>query len=439
MLPRSLHRAVLVTTLALAATRTSDAQPPTAPPPSAGETVVLAAPVALRALADPFAAEIARLPAGASVLLLERHGDWLRLRAGELTGWIALADLTGQAPPPKTGPATGPGREPPDGRLLGERPEVTAALETARQALGPTARHGRLGPFALLTDVEDAALLAFLGRVAAQVPDAFTHRYGLPVPGAVAGASSLSQEPIVHPVLGTVVLFTRQEDYRAFTRGLAALSGGAVDPDELVGLDLAGQTAPEVASLAVQGSTPRQVARTLVHEAVHLMVRLTLGEDAPVWLDEGLAGDLELGRIEPEGRLEPGTLRPPPRRAGSRPHHEGPLAALAGLLADARQGRLERIEDLLALDRAGFQRSARRPQLYALTALWVRYLIDGEDGTLAPGFRAWLAAAAADPARLSRPSDVPLEPTARPGGAPADLDRAFRVWLGDLARRLRAG
>ena len=411
-MPRlSLHStapAALVALLATAPAATRAAEPPSVPA-AAGTALVLAGSTVLRALPSPVAAEIAWLPAGSEVAVVERHGRWLRVRAGGRTGWIDTAG--------------------------GGRPAVDAALEAARAALGPAGRGGRLGGFALLTDVADAELLGYLARIADQVPGAFAQRYGLPVSGA--GPDAGGEDPLVRPVLGTVVLFAGEADYRAFTRSLAALSGGAVDPDELAGLGLAGQTAPEVASLAVQGSTPRQVARTLVHESVHLLVRRTLGEAVPVWLDEGLAGDLELGRIEPDGRLLPAVLRP--RRAGTRVRLEGPLAALGGLLDDARHGRLERFADLAALDRTTFQRSLRRQQLYALTALWVRYLLDGEDGELAPGFHAWLAAAAADPALLTGAPGAPPPPADRLGRSPAELDRGFRAWLHDLARRLRSG
>ncbi len=46
---------------------------------------------------------------------------------------------------------------------------------------------------------------------------------------------------------------------------------------------------------------------TLVHELVHLLNRRAIGPALPSWLDEGLADDLGASRIDPDGRLWPGT------------------------------------------------------------------------------------------------------------------------------------
>ena len=199
---------------------------------------------------------------------------------------------------------------------------------------------------------------------------------------------------------------------------------------------LAGQAVPEIAALTVQGSPPTDVAHTLIHEATHLLVGRTLGHTVPLWLDEGLAGALELERIDRRGRLIAGPLRARPGGLGVRGRLEGPLAALAGLLADAHRGRLERLDDLLALERIDLYRSPRRRELYALTALWVRYLLEGEGGEHAPRFRVWLAAAADDPPLREDAADGTASLPDRLGRTPEELDRGFRTWLHDLASRL---
>lgn len=432
--------AVLLTAWPATASAEARAAEATAPP-SAGETVVLRDPTTLRALPNPLAAEVARLPAGTGALVLERHGPWVRLRASDAIGWAPRTEL--RADPEAAGPDDEPPEAAagPDRALLGDDPAIADALAAARAALGADGRGGRLGPFALLTDVADPELLEYLSRVADRVPSAFSRRYGLRVAAGPLDAGPAdfrrAEERIAHPVLGHVVLFAHDGDYRHFSGVLAERAGQHAAAAELA--DFAGQSTAGVAGLSVQGSPPADVAHTLLHEAAHLLVGRTLGRGIPVWLDEGLAGDLELGRIDRRGRIVADRLRVRPAAPGVRSRLEGPLAALPGLLADARRGRLERLDHLLALERSGLYRSPRRRELYALTALWVRYLLDGEDGALAGSFRAWLAAAAADPTLLDGDSGGAASLTEHLGRTTAQLDLALRAWLHDLARRLRVG
>lgn len=334
----------------------------------------------------------------------------------------AVADpSTAVAPtlPPATPTAAG-------AAFLGGADPADRLLAAARDSLGGEPRELSWGRFAVLTDLPEHPLLAVGERIAAELPALHARRHGFAEPaptGAVPeGLPAAPASLLVPPPLGTLVLFAREADYRAY---LAATAGG-----ERLADDLAGHAAGGVAALPLAGRTAGQAARTLVHELAHLLNRRRWGERLPPWLDEGLAGDLELVEIGDAGGLDAARWASgPPGRDGRRAR-VGPLVALDRLLADAQRGRLETLAALVALDRPAFAASPRSLERYALAALWVRYLLD--DPQRAAAFARFLAAL----------ETAPLPPD---GGAAllagalgADLaahDRPFHLWLRDLARR----
>lgn len=372
-------------------------------------TVRVPAGSALREVASPVAGVLAVLEEAAELPVLDRSGDWVRVALGERTGWVDLA----AAAPDADGPPE------PDGLLQPAGAETAVALlAAARDVFGAAGTELDWGRFAVVTDRPDHPLLPLGARIAAELPALHARRYGLPEePAASPGEAAL-----LPPRRGTIVLFGRDADY------LEVLAGVAV---EAAAQALAGYAEGGVAVLPLGDRTARQAAGTLVHEIAHLLNQHAFGPGLPPWLDEGLAGDLELVEIGAGGELIEARWAEGPLGYRGRRTRTGPLIALDRLLTDAARGRLETLPELLALDRRSLVSSPRRPELYALTALWVRYLLDDPDRAAA--FRRVLAA-------LAAPASTPTD-----GGAAllaealatdlATLERPFRRWLQDLARR----
>ena len=76
-------------------------------------------------------------------------------------------------------------------------------------------------------------------------------------------------------------------------------------------------------------------------------------------------------------------------------NYHGPRAALRRLAELGESGGLISLSRLVALDWESFVRSPRRDEHYWLAGFFVRYLLAGERGALAPRFRGYLAAVAA--------------------------------------------
>ena len=370
----------------------------------AAETALVPAGAVLRLVASPVGLPVAVLEAEAELAVLDRSGGWVRVAVGEATGWVDLG-----APV-----------------FVEEVAEEGAAdlVAAARRLLGGGARELRWGRFVVLTDRPDHPLLAIGERMAGDLPGIAARRHGHREPAPVAEeglAPSSIAAPLAAP-LGTVALFAREDDYRAF---LATVTG------DDAALLLAGHAADGVAALPLADRTARQAGALLLHELAHLVSHAALGAGLPPWLDEGLAGDLELVAIGDDGGLDPERWAEGATGYRGRRGRAGPLVALDRLLVDHARGRLETLPDLAALDRAALAASPRRGELYALAALWVRFLLD--EPARADALRRTLAALADS---STAPADGGAALLAAALGADlATVERPFRHWLRDLARR----
>jgi hypothetical protein len=336
---------------------------PALPPPSFSpedRSLWLAPGDPLRARPDDGAEVVAEADAFTSVAVLERSGGWLRVRLGGRDGWVL---------PPERAPGEPPlGRAPTPPRPLPPPAPDPARLAAARALLSDTAA-SRLGPHAVYSDA-DPALLAFLARVAGAVEPAYVERY--------------RRQPVGTPA-GAVVLFAREADYRAFQGG----------EERLTTLPAGGHASGGLVALWAGERRRGEVAETLVHELTHLLNLRALGPALPPWLDEGLANDLAWGAIGDDGTIDPERIGGAVERDGLALTYHGPRAALR-TLAETRAARgLPRLSALAALDWEAFVRSPRRDLHYALAGFLVRYLLAGEDGTLAPPFHGYLTAVAA--------------------------------------------
>lgn len=272
-------------------------------------------------------------------------------------------------------------------------------LASARSLLGAAARTGALGPYVLLSDVDDAALLGRAHRLAETIEASYVERYGL-VPVGRAREST--------------VLFAREAGYRAFQRlepRLAEFQGAS-------GLAESGLVATFV------GERPSdEILATLTHEWVHLLNRRAIGPALPSWLEEGMADDLSTSAIDDAGRLRLGSWSRilTPRPAGWKiAGGEASLRELVGALEtppNPAGGERFDFESALMLDWREFAGSDRAPLHYATANAFLRWILADEE--LRPLARGWLAEVAA--------------------GAPAELDSlraALALPWAEIAPRL---
>jgi hypothetical protein len=275
------------------------------------------------------------------------------------------------------------------------------ALARARRRLGAAAVAERtLGPFAAASDLPDGGTWRALDRLAGALPALWSERYALT---AGEGAE-------------TVVVFAREEDYRACAPPAAeGLAGHAGAGFTLLYLGDRGRT---------------EIGATLVHELAHLLNRRAFGRRTAPWLDEGIAEDLALARIDGNGRVSAAPLTRRSVHTGSRIDLYGPLVALGELVAALEAGALPPLRDALALDRAAFLAAPNRRRLYTYYGFWVRYLIEGEGGVHRDRFRAFLAAAAGG-------TEAGTEALAGAlGRSWPELEAGYHAWLRGLPRRL---
>jgi hypothetical protein len=319
----------------------------------------------LRAEPSPDATEVATTRGIANVAVLETRAGWARVRYRQEIGWVERGRLAGVRARPDAPPPLGDAPEPVV--PVPGRPADPDRLARAAELLGRDEPSGRLGPYPLWTDVDDPALVAFLGTLAGDLERAYRRRFGL---GPRTGAAA------------SVVLFARRDAYRQMVAA----------EERLAGRRARGHAGHGLAVLYAGGRPRAEIAETLAHELVHLVNRRAVGPALPPWLDEGLAEELAQSATDASGRLLPGTLggsavvgRDQVRLSGGR--------AAAPFLA-AQLPRAPSLPDLLALDWDEFTAPSRSQVHYAQSALFVRFLLDGDGGRHAGAFRAFLEATA---------------------------------------------
>jgi hypothetical protein len=295
------------------------------------------------------------------------------------------------APEPRLGSAPQPTRAVP------ARPPDREQLATARKLLAGGGTAGHLGPYLFYTDARDAELLAFLDRVAAGIEETYGARYGRAPLGKPAEA---------------VVLFAGEAEYKSFQDR---------DP-QLAERAASGHSGHGIVALFDGGRLRREVAATLVHELAHLLNRRALGPLLPSWLDEGIADDLAQSRLDDSGRLLPGTLSGARAKVGNRIHIYGAQAGLARLAQTIDAGALPPLPQLLDLPWQGFVGSEDGLN-YLHAAFFVRYLLEGEGGALAPPFRAYLKDAG------EGGTVAPEALRERLGRSWEELEAGFRKWV----------
>jgi hypothetical protein len=302
--------------------------------------------------------------------------------------------------PEKTSEARDPDSDPAAVRTF--TPRDIGRIELARKHLGQSQSQARLADLFLLTDASSPRLLKRLDRLASQVPVLYARHTGLE-PGSEDGL---------------VVLFSREEDYRAFESELG------IGP-----MELAGHATPGLVALFVGDRDHHVVERVFIHELVHLLNFQVFGPRLPPWLEEGLAEEMTLARVGARGELAFPPLEPRFLTIGNRIVLHGPLATLTELVDAWDRGRLASLKTNLDLDLQGLQRSPDRRLLYTLLAFWVHYLAtDGETESIS--LQDFLAGVEG-----GGPTDPGSVATGL-GSSWEELETDFRVWLRRLAQNL---
>ena len=346
------------------------------------------------------APRIAVLAEPADLPRIGQQGAWVEVRWKKTTGWVSLA---GQAGAEGDLPLLGSAAEPT--RPVAARAPDPERLARGRQLLGlateRAAKSARLGPYALFTDLADPERLAFLDRTAGQVESAYRERYGRTPIGTAAEA---------------VLLFEREGAYRAYQDAEGALAGA----------EASGHSGYGLVAIWDGGRPTREIAETLVHEIVHLLNRRAIGPQLPPWLDEGMADDLAHSRIGDDGALDPSTLGGSAFRAGGRIQYFGARAALRQLVEAQGEGTAPTLPALLAMPWETFV-GAGADLHYAQASYFIRYLLEGQSGALAPAFRAFLTQVAEG----GEPSAEALEKAL--GRDWPELEAGFRAWVVGLS------
>lgn len=318
------------------------------------ETIDLPAGTRLRSAPRRDAAVLEILEMALELPVLERRLDWIQVQLGAWRGWVE-ADPEGAW------------------KRVTTAPVVPSAdrIARARALLGDDIEAGQMGPFGLLTDVEDAEWLDRLDSLATDVVAVFEDRFGLDPAGS-------------YPEI--VVLFANEAPYRTYQQ----------EEPGWAELHTQGYSRQGLAVLFVGGQRYLDLESILVHELAHLLNRRVFRADPPAWLDEGLAEDLAYCRIDRQGHLQLGSL------GGTRQDGTDGAWLLSGarahlvLLLD-QWDNPERLAlwQLTDLDRATFLDPDGRSLLYAESAFLIRSLLDSGDTELRNRFLEYLEQATA--------------------------------------------
>lgn len=334
-------------------------------------------------------AVVARLPSLAYVPVLRRQDRWARVLYREQRVWV---DTAWEPSFKRRGMGVHRRlREP----IQGSDPQ---RLKRARKIMGIDKPKSKLGAYRLFTDVEDAELLAFLDGAATVAEKAYFARYAR----LASGGPERS-----------IVLFAREEDYRTYSQSadLPSWHGG--------------HAGGGILAFYAEGRSRQNLARVLVHEITHLLNDRAIAQRLPPWMEEGLASDLGYLWIED------------PRPVSSLPRilrrwefmTRGMDRSLSRLKEIKDAGNLPSVSVLVNLDRDTFYRDPVHRFAYAHSVAFVRYLLDGEDGRLAPRFRDFLKEVSSG--RGPSPQLLFLSLNV----SPSQLDTGFRDWINaQLAR-----
>ena len=298
----------------------------------------------------PGGTRVASLRALSRVPVLSRQGDWIEVGYEGRRHWIG----PGSAPPP-------PGAGAKTKRLMPLKPNDASLLRKAKKILDLDEPNGMLGPYRLFTDVKDGELLRLLAEAAGQVERAYVARYGREPSGKARQA---------------VILFAKESDYRSYHKG----RDGFVD---------GGHAHRSTLAYYVGDNPDHRVVRTLVHEITHLLNRRALAPRLDPWLEEGLANDLGYWHHEQRSPITVESL-------GDRwLDVMQPGAASLQYLQDLLSKReLPPLAAVLTLEDEDFYVNEKSALHYGMSGFFVRYMMEGEDGTLALGFKEFLRALA---------------------------------------------
>lgn len=321
--------------------------------------------------------------------VLEEQQDWLAVQHLGQRHWL-------KRPLP----------DPPTTRVVWATPRPgREELGLAMRLFGKKEPTGALGPFKLYTDSTDSALLAELSVAAAQLEAAYERRFGIEIKSKATEA---------------VLLFARREDFRALA---------TTRPNLLIS-DPWGFSGVGSAILFIGEQTRWDLIETLVHELTHVLNRRRLNDPhPPPWIEEGLATDLGCVWTEDPNALVPGMVRQTGERGD---WYSVASACAARLLQFKDQTQLQalpRVEQLVSASREQFY-AANSLGGYTAAALLVRYFLDGEDGALAPGFKAFLN----DIAREKAPTPKLL--SKHLGRSWDELDTGYRLFVAEEAKRM---
>ena len=254
----------------------------------------------------------------------------------------------------------------------------SARILKAVNAMRPLGREARLGPWRLITDVAMGELTG-LDAVAEHLAAGFTARYGL---AAAPGPTQV------------VVIYSSDERYRRF-----------IESDGSPSFAARGHAGAGLAVFNL-GRTPADSRSIVVHELTHLLSQGVFGDSSPIWLGEGLAGDLAWCRVDAEGRLQPGTFE----------SREIPDAWIQSV----RAGKAFPLAALLSPTTRLFADPGTRRDATTTSAMLVRWCLG--DAARAASFRAFLKSVAKGGA-----GDAASLAAALGTGAP-ELQKDFLAW-----------